>query len=61
MQLIPELECKYPEGSDLTIMNTFYSYPVYGEGGRKEFDDMMILVYKNNETKEKEYKIIYKL
>ena len=59
MGMIPELESVYPEGSDLTIMNTNYSYPEYMDG-KKVADDKMILVYKDNKTKKKGYKVIQK-
>lgn len=58
--MIPELESIYPEGSDLTIMNTYYNFPVYQEGKGKLCDDFICLVYKNNETGKKEHKIIMK-
>lgn len=57
MGLLPELENQYPEGSDLTIMNTYYQYPVYDDG-KKICDDYMFLVYKDNNTMKKGYKII---
>ena len=57
MGLLPELERQYPEKSDLTIMNTYYSFPIYVDG-KKIFPDYMFLVYKDNKTQEKKYKII---
>ena len=57
--LLKELEVEYPEGSDLTIYNTYYNYPVYQEG-KKICDDFIILVYKDNENNQKKYKIIKK-
>ena len=57
MGLLPEIENRYKEGSDLTIMNTYYSYPVF-ENGKKILDDYMFITFKNNETGKKEYKII---
>ena len=57
MGLLPELERQYPEKSDLTIMNTYYSFPIYVDG-KKMFPDYMFLVYKDNKTQEKKYKII---
>lgn len=57
--MIPELEGLYPEGSDLTIMNTHYNYPVFIDG-KKVCDDFICLVYKNNKTGEKDFKIISK-
>lgn len=59
MGMLPELENQYPEGSDITIMNTYYSYPTF-EDGKKIADDYMFLVYKDNKTLEKKYKIIDK-
>lgn len=59
MGLLPELEQRYPEGSDLTIMNAYYQYPSYDEG-KKVDDDYMFLVYKDNESGKKGYKVIPK-
>ena len=42
--MIAELEHEYPIGSDLTIMNTFYQYPVF-QDGKKLSDDFLVLVY----------------
>lgn len=53
------LERKYPEGSDITIMNTFYQYPVF-QDGKKVCDDFIVLVYKDNNTGESKYEIISK-
>ena len=55
--MIPELEKIYPEGSDITIMNTHYSYPKF-EDGRKIEDDHMFIVYKDNSTRKKGHIII---
>jgi DNA polymerase elongation subunit (family B) len=57
--MIPELLKEYPEGSNLTIMNTFYQYPVF-ENNKKICDDFIILVYKDNDTGEKKKEIIMK-
>ena len=59
MGMLPELEKQYPEGSDLTIMNTFYQYPKF-EDEKKVEDDYIALVYKDNVTGKKKYKIIKK-
>ena len=59
MGMLPELEKQYPEGSDLTIMNTFYQYPKF-EDGKKVEDDYIALIYKDNVTGKKKYKIIKK-
>lgn len=57
--MLKELEQYYPEGSDLTLMNTFYQYPMY-EDGKKVCDDFIILVYKDNKTGNKHHEIINK-
>lgn len=58
MGLLPELEAMgYPEGSDITILNTYYSYPKY-EDGRKVENDKMVLVFRDNVTGEDKYKVI---
>jgi DNA polymerase elongation subunit (family B) len=59
MGMIPELEELYPEGSDITIMNTYYNFPLYSNG-KKQLDDFIAIVYKDNVTDNKNYKIIYK-
>lgn len=55
--MIPELLNQYPEGSDITIMNTYYQYPLF-EDGKKVCDDMMFLIYKDNQSGNKGYRII---
>ena len=55
--MIPELLSEYPMGSDLTILNTFYQYPTY-EDGKKKNDDFLIIVYQDNKTGIKNYKVI---
>lgn len=57
MGLLPELETEYPEGSDITVMNTYYSYPMF-EDGKKVMEDYLFLVYKDNKTGKKNKKII---
>ena len=57
--MIPELLNKYPENSNITIMNTFYQFPRF-ENGKKASDDFIVLVYKNNETDKKDYVVINK-
>ena len=57
--MIQLLEGQYPQGADLTIMNTFYQYPLKDENGNR-MDDFLVLVYKDNQTKEKHYEIIKK-
>lgn len=55
--MLTELESRYPIGSNLTIMNTYYNYPMFDEG-KKVLDDFLVIVYKNNDTGKSEYKII---
>lgn len=57
MGMISQLEDIYPEGSNLTIMNTYYNYPMF-QDGKKKMDDFIALVYKDNNTGKKGYKII---
>ena len=59
MGMIPQIEEIYPEKSDITIMNTFYQYPVFNEG-KKVCDDFIDIVYKDNSTGKKSHKIIWK-
>lgn len=49
----------YPNGSNLTIMNTFYQYAVKDSNGNR-IDDFLALIYKDNNTGEKKYEIIKK-
>ena len=58
MGMIPQLEQIYPEGSDITVMNTFYQYPVFNDG-KKVCDDFIDIVYKDNKTGQKSHKIIW--
>lgn len=56
MGMLKELEKRYPEGSNLTVMNTYYSYPQYDpETHSKISDDFLIIVYKNLDTMQSEY------
>ena len=57
MGMIKELEERYPEGSDLTIMDTFYQYPIF-QDGKKISDDFIILIYKDNNIGKKGHCII---
>lgn len=60
--MLKELEYIYPEGSDITIMNTFYSYPIYdySKGKQKKVKkDYIIIVYKDNKTGKKNHITIY--
>jgi DNA polymerase elongation subunit (family B) len=59
--MLPELEGLYPEGSDITIMNSFYQYPIIAQddnGNVKKTDDFVALVYKDNKTGIKNFKVI---
>ena len=58
--MIPELLERYPEGSDITVMNTYYQYPLFKQGEGKICDDFLVLTYKDNTTGQKDYKIIEK-
>lgn len=51
---------EYPQGSNLTIMNTIYHYPVKNEQTGKYKKDYMTIVYKDNDTGKKKHKIIYR-
>ena len=57
--MIPQLLERYPLGSDITIMNTFYQHPVWNDG-KKLSDDFIVLVYKDNKASKKHYMIIPK-
>ena len=56
MGMLDFLEQKYPEGSDITIMNAKYQRAVYNDG-KKISDDMIIIVYKDNNTGKKDFVI----
>lgn len=49
----------YKNGSDLTIMNTFYQFATKDADGNK-VDDFIAIVYKDNETGKKKHEIIRK-
>lgn len=52
--MIKELEKLYPEGSDITIMNTFYQYAIRDkETKQKICDDFIYITYKDNLTGKK--------
>lgn len=51
---------EFAPGSDLTIMNTYYQRAVRNDYGEKVLDDLICLVYKNNETGKKYHEIIKK-
>ena len=57
--MIPELEKEFPEGSDLTLLNTYYQYPAF-EDGKKISDDFIVLVFRDNSTGITHHKIINK-
>ena len=48
---------KYAEGANLTILNCRYNFPFKDEDGKRHADTMEV-VYKNNDTGEKEMKIV---
>jgi len=48
---------KYPEGYDLTILNTIYQYPKKLENNKYD-DGSITLIYKDNITKEKHFDLI---
>ena len=50
--MIEKLLKKYPEGSDITIMNMNYRYPHRDENGVKK-PDTLTVVYKDNVTRKK--------
>ena len=57
--MILEMEKEYPEGSDLTILNTYYQYPKFDpETHKKVSDDFIILVYRDNKTGVTKHKTI---
>ena len=61
MGMIKELEKIYPEGSNLTILNTYYSYAIYDpETHKKISDDFLVIVYKDLDSGEVKYHLIYK-
>lgn len=47
----------YPEGSNLTIMNVFYTRPIRNEETGKYDKDYLVIVFKNNDTGNKEIRI----
>lgn len=51
--MIPELLARYPEGSDITIMNTYHQY-----GIKDLCDEFLVVVYKDNKTRKKDKVII---
>lgn len=55
MGMLDFLEERYPEGSDITIMNAKYQRVVKDEFGKKVADDSMIIVYKDNNTGKKNF------
>lgn len=47
----------YPEGSNLTIMNVFYTRPIRNEETGKYDKDYLVIIFKNNDTGKKEIRI----
>lgn len=56
--MIPELLAEYPEGYDLTLLNTHYQFPVFKDG-KKISDDFIVLVYRDNVKNITRYKVIF--
>ena len=52
------LKLGYPEGYNLTIMNTMYLYPTKNEETGKYEKDKLLIIYKDNTTGEKKWKLI---
>ena len=57
--ILQKLLNKYPEGSDITLMNCMYQYSIRDEEGNRK-PDFIIIVYKDNETGKKGHVIIKK-
>lgn len=51
---------RYPEGSDISLLNVMYQAPIKNEQTGKYDDDYIILVYKDNKTGVKHHETIYK-
>lgn len=49
----------YPDGSDLSILNASYHYPMRDPNTGKYNKDFMVISYKDNITKQKNHEIIY--
>ena len=47
----------YPRGSNLTIMNVFYQRPTRNEATGRFDRDFVIIIFKNNETGKKEFRV----
>lgn len=51
---------EYVPGSDITLMNTIYSFPQKDSKTNKRIDDFIIIVYKDNNTGKKHHQVIFK-
>lgn len=49
----------YPEGSDITIMNTFYQFKTKDNATGKWIDDFICIIYKDNVTGKKGHQFIF--
>lgn len=50
----------YESGSDITIMNTMYTFPQRDPDTGKRIDDFLVIVYKDNKTGKKNHQVIWK-
>ena len=50
----------YESGSDITIMNTFYSFPTRDPETNKKINDVLAIIFKDNKTGVKSYRLIEK-
>ena len=57
MQQNNSLLSDYPEGSDLTFLNSFYRYPKKQEDG-KYSKDYSVILFKDNKTGVKQHRIL---
>ncbi len=58
--MLEKLLKRCPAGSDITIMNSMYQNRVFNPDTGNYQDDFMVIVYKNNETGQKDHIIIDK-
>lgn len=53
----------YPQGSDITLLECFYQYPqkyIDDNGNTKYGDDAIVIIFKDNTTGKKDFRVIYK-
>ena len=55
--MLKKLLQKYPEGSDITVMNMMYQYSRKREDGSRD-PDFLIIVIKDNKTGNKDHIVI---